>query len=427
MLAEIHQHVRHNFIVSVLDGAFFGFALGFASSVTILPLFVSTLTDSTVLIGMIASIQTIGWQLPQLLTAVRVARLRRYKPMVVLTSFHERWPFFGLALVAWMLPTLGSQLALVLTFGLLIWQAFGGGFTATAWQSMTGKIIPQNRRGTFWGAQAAGVNLMTSAGAVIAGTLLASLPSPLDFALCFLIAGSVMLVSWIFLSLTREPESDVSSTVATTGLAVRSMIAILRRETGFRWFLVSRILAQIAWTAISFYTIYAVRHFHMNEQTAGWMAGVMTLAHMTASVIFGWIGDKWGHRTVFMTSGLLIAASALLALLAPDLGWFYIVFALGGLFNAVLWTTTMAMTVEFGTEHERPLYFGLSNTIIGFASLLTPVVGGFLADTYGFAATFLMSAISGVLMVIVLFQIRPNKSKETNPVVSNILEHEGVS
>jgi MFS family permease len=410
LLAEIHQHIRHNFIVSVLDGAFFGFALGLASSVTVLPLFVSTLTDSTVLIGLIASIQTIGWQLPQLLTAVRVARLRRYKPMVVLTSFHERWPYFGLALVAWLLPTLGTQVALFLAFGLLIWQALGGGFTATAWQSMTGKIVPPNRRGTFWGVQAAGVNLMSSLGAVIAGTLLASLPSPTDFALCFLIAGALMLVSWGWLSLTREPESDPDDMLASSRLAWSNMSAILRRDASFRWFLAARILAQLAWTAISFYTIYAVRAFNMDEQTAGLLAGVMTIAHMGASPLLGWIGDQWGHRIVFMMGGLMIAASALLAMLAPELGWFFVVFGLAGCFNAVMWTTTMALTVEFGTPGERPLYIGLSNTLVGPAALLGPLVGGWLADTLGFQATFLISAVSGLFLILAVQRVVAQKA-----------------
>ena len=41
-----------------------------------------------------------GWQLPQILTASRVGRLRRYKPMVLTMAIHERLPFFALALVA---------------------------------------------------------------------------------------------------------------------------------------------------------------------------------------------------------------------------------------------------------------------------------------------------------------------------------------
>jgi MFS family permease len=412
LLAEIQRHVRHNFIVSVLDGAFFGFALGLASSVTVLPLFVSTLTDSTVLIGLIASIQAIGWQLPQLLTAVRVARLKRYKPMVVLVSFHERWPFFGLALVAWLLPTLGAQITLILTYLLLIWQAFGGGFTATAWQSMTGKIMPPNLRGTFWGTQAAGVNLMSSIGAVLAGALLLSLPSPMDFTVCFLIAGSAMMVSWGFLALTREPGSPASVSADTTTISWSSMISILRRDTGFRRFLGARILGQLAWTAISFYTIYAVRTYDLDEQTAGLFAGLMAFVHMAASPLLGWIGDRWGHRAVFMTSGLAIAGSALVAVTAASIGWFFLVFGLAGFFNAVLWTTTMAMTAEFGSEQETPLYFGLSNTVVGPVTLLAPLLGGWLADTegLGFHATFLLSAISGLLMMLVLYRIPSPKN-----------------
>lgn len=151
MPGEISKHLRHNFIVSVLDGGFFGLALGFASFVTILPLFVSTMTDSTILIGLVPALHNMGWQLPQLLMAGRVAHLRRYKPMVVLTTIHERLPFLGLAAVAWFLPALGHEVALLLTFALLVWQGLGGGFTATAWQSMIGKIMPAKHRGTFFG------------------------------------------------------------------------------------------------------------------------------------------------------------------------------------------------------------------------------------------------------------------------------------
>jgi hypothetical protein len=81
---EIEQKkiLRFNFIFNLLDGGFFGFALGFSSFVTIIPLFVSTLTDSAILIGLVPAIHNMGWQLPQLLVANKVAQKPRYKPMV---------------------------------------------------------------------------------------------------------------------------------------------------------------------------------------------------------------------------------------------------------------------------------------------------------------------------------------------------------
>jgi len=60
MQFEFHKNLRYNFFVNLTDGAFFGAALGFASFVTIIPLFVSTLTDSAILIGLIPAIHAMG-------------------------------------------------------------------------------------------------------------------------------------------------------------------------------------------------------------------------------------------------------------------------------------------------------------------------------------------------------------------------------
>ncbi len=190
----VYRYYRHNFFANVLDGGFFGFALGFASFITVIPLFVDQMTDSAVLIGLIPAIHSVGWQLPQLFVARRVTRMRRFLPMVLWMTIHERLPFFGLALVAWILPALGNEKALILTFAMLVWQGLGGGFTATPWQSMIGKIIPSENRGFFFGFQSAAANLLSFGSAILAGFLLERYDSPLDFTLCFLLAcGSKIL------------------------------------------------------------------------------------------------------------------------------------------------------------------------------------------------------------------------------------------
>ena len=168
---EIRKHLRHNTIVNLLDGAFFVSALGFASFVTVWPLFVSSLTDSALLIGLIPSIHMMGWQLPQLFTANRLSQEKVYRPAVLKATIHERLPFLGLALLALVTASIDRRLALLLTFMLLIWQGVGGGFAANAWQSMIGKIIPSERRGTLFGIQSAAANLISSGGAVGAGAI----------------------------------------------------------------------------------------------------------------------------------------------------------------------------------------------------------------------------------------------------------------
>src|SRR3970282_1364801 len=121
------KHLRYNVAVGLMDGGFFGVALGFASFGTILPLFVASMTNSATLIGLVPAIHATGWLLPQLFTASHTSRLRRYKRTVLVTTIHERVPFLGLAVVAFLLPKIGLQAGLIITFMLLTWQGLGGG------------------------------------------------------------------------------------------------------------------------------------------------------------------------------------------------------------------------------------------------------------------------------------------------------------
>lgn len=436
-----HKHVRFNFTVNILDGAFFGFAMGFASFVTVIPLFVSTLTDSSVLIGLIATMHAIGWQLPQLLTANRVARMRRYKPFVLFMTLNERLPFFALAGVALLVPIIGREWALLLTFLLVTWQAMGGGLGGTAWQTMIAKLMPTEVRGTFYGMQSSAANLLSSGSAIVAGfilegwrarfwlletgsaalvagTALEAMRDTSGFALCFFLAGISMLVSFGFLAVTREAESTaIQQTSRTQREFWRGLGRILKRDGNFRMFIIARSMAQIASFGVAFYTVYAARRFGMDAATAGVMTSVLLIAQVIANPVFGWLGDRNSHRLMFAFGVLLAGGGAALAVFAPSLEWFYLVFALAGMANAGLWPTIHALTVEFGTESERPYYIGLANTLVAPATLLAPIIGGWVADSVGYEATFGVAAVSAVLTVLIVVFLLVEPRHQTHTVL----------
>lgn len=395
-------HFRHNFVYNILDGSFFGLGLGFASFVTIIPLFVNTLTDSTLLIGLIPAIHTLGWQVPQLFMANRVARQARYKPLTLTMTLQERWPFLGLAVVALLSATISAPLALALTFILLIWQGLGAGLTATPWQSMITKIMPPNRVGLFYGSQNAAANLTAGIGAIIAGAILLRLDPAPGFALCFGIASVTMATSLLFLARTREAPTPPQPILQDPADFWPMLGGILRRDPNFRWFLVARVLAQFSFMAVGFFTIYAVRHLAADEQTVGVMTGLYLFIQTLAGPVIGLAGDRWGHRLVYIAGALFMTVSAGLALAAPEPAWFYAIYALAGVANAVFWTATMSIIVEFGTLAERPYYIGLTNTLIAPATLLAPIIGGWLVDAVSFEVMFAAAAAAGALTVAVL-------------------------
>ena len=397
---ERSKHFPFNFFVNVIDGGFFGMGLGFASFSTVLPLFVSNLTHSAILIGLIPAIHIVGWQLPQLFTAHWVGQQKRYKPMVMFFTVHERLPFLGLAAIAWFIPNLGPKVALFLIFGLLVWQGIGGGFTATAWQCMIGKIIPGDRLGVFFGFQSAAGNLLAGVGAVIAGQVLENNPPTSGFTLCFLLACAAFIISYLAISFTRERSSAPVTQSTERGIFWKNLRIILRRDTNFRWFIVVRILAQLGTVGIAFYTVYVVRYYGVDEATAGILTGLLMVVQTVFSPILGWLGDRWSHRGVMALGMVAAAVSAGVAVWAPSVGWFYLAYALAGIAYVVVWTIAMTMTLEFGQEHEKPSYIGLANTLIAPTAFIIPLLGGWLADYAGYHATFLATALGAIATVI---------------------------
>ena len=409
------NHLRYNVTVGLMDGGLFGVALGFASFGTILPLFVASMTDSATLIGLVPAIHSAGWLLPQLFTASHTSRLRRYKRTVLVNTIHERIPFLGFAVVALLLPRIGLQAGLVLTFLLLTWQGLGGGFTANPWTSMISKIIPPENRGTFFGTQAAVANLFISGSAIAAGYMLNGFENPVNFAVCFFVATVFFTLSWVALSFTREP-TDFDKVIEENPVPFwQGASAILKRDRNFDWFLVARTLSQFATMGFAFYIVYALRRFQMDEITAGFLTATLTIAQTIANAGMGWLGDKVGHRAMLIVGAAAATLSSFLAWMAPSLAWFFPIFILSGFANVSIWTNGMTMATTFSGEKDRPFYIGLAQTLTAPATMIAPLLGGWIADTQGFVVTFALSAILSVVMMgIFIFIIKePRALKHT--------------
>lgn len=418
------ENLRFNFTVNVLDGGFFGAALGFASFFTIIPLYVSNLTDSAVLIGLVPAIHAVGWQLPQLFTAHRVSKLKRYKHMALMMSLNERVPFVGLAIVAWFSPKLGVQWSLILTFILLIWQGFGGGFTATAWQSLVAKIIPVNLYGRFFGIQSSAVTFMMANASIIAGLVLSAYYTPLDFTICFLLASVMMVVSYFFLALTKEEDSPhtESSTLETESFRA-GLRSILSTDRDFRWYVFARILTQFATMGFAFLTIFAVKEFGVNESLIGILTGILLFTEVAMNPLLGWLGDQRGHLLTLKIGTIATIASLVLAVFTRSINWFFPIFILTGIANVAAWTIPLSMTLEFGTENQRPAYIGLSNTLVAPATFIAPILAGLIIDKVSYELAFIVSAAAGVItLVVLLFGVKDPRGRINTNNMATLIE-----
>jgi MFS family permease len=307
-----------------------------------------------------------------------------------------------LAFVGLLLPKIGPTAALIATFILLVWQGLGSGLTANAWQIMISKVIPGNIRGTFFGAQSAAANLLASLGAFLAGLLLVRLKAPYDFSTLFFIASGLYVLSWFFLNMTRETAPVQEEELPPPPPLWKNIKLILKTDHSFRNFLISRFVTQFGMMAFAFYTVFAVKHLTMSVLAVGVMTSILMITQVIANPLLGRLADKWSGKGVLVLGGLSAVLSAILAIIIKDPNWFVLVFILNGIAATAYWTIGITMSLQFGDERQRPTYVGMSNTLIAPSAILAPLVGGLLADSFGYSVTFITSAVIGLVSVITM-------------------------
>jgi MFS family permease len=390
--AEQARNYRWNFTTSTLDAAFFWFGISFISAGTILPLFISKLTDSTLPLGIVAIIAQGSWLLPQLFTANAVERLARKKPVVVnLGFFAERLPMWGM-LLAPLVAKRSPQLTLVLFLLAYAWFGLGGGVVATAWQDLVARCFPVNRRGRFWGFSSfVGIGI-GAAGSGFSAWVLKTFSFPTSFIYLFAIAAVSINLSWLFLALVREPVEPARTERQSNRQFWAGLLPLLRRDHNFRRFMVSRMLLALGNMGSGFITVAAVSRWDVSDATVGVYTAASLLGQMFGNLLFGLLSDRFGHKLSLELGACTSFLGFALAWLAPAAHWYYAVFLLLGFGASASIVSGVLVVMEFCEPSRRPTYLGLANTLTGLVSVAGPLLGAGLA-TWSYGYLFALSAV----------------------------------
>lgn len=410
---EVQRNYRWNFAVNLMDGASFWFGLSFISSSTIIPLFVSKLSTSPFLIGLVAVISQGSWYLPQLFTANFTEQLPRKKPIVInLGFFLERLPLW--IIVASALVAINSPpLALLLFFIGYAWHGLGAGVIAPAWQDLIARCFPVDRRGRFFGTTMFVGAATGAAGAALSTWLLETYPFPTSFAITFTIAAVGITASWIFLAMTREPVQPVDIPQQSNREFLSTLPSILRRDYNFRRFLVARSLMALGNMGTGFITVSALARWQVPDSTVGLYTAVYLVGQTVGNLSFGLLADRFGHKLSLEVGALASALAFTLAWRAPSPEWIYVVFLLMGINLGAVLVSGILVTLEFSTPQRRPTYVGMANTTLGLVSTVAPLLGAWLAGI-GYGWLFAVgAAINLIALAAMRWWVREPRWMET--------------
>lgn len=381
---------RRNIGLLGLDMAIFSMGQGALGPLTLIPLFVSKLTDNPLAIGAVVAAIQIGW-LPQIFIAGTIERSARKWPWVLLFSTLERVPALLLAVVALSVPHTGAWIVAVIYLCCFAQTTFGG-LGVTPWLDVIARVVPGRLRGRFMGTSNTAGALLGAGSAAIAAPLLDWYPFPYNFAACFGFAACIYLIGLIPLFMVREPPGPPPRPPRPFRGQLAELPGVLSSDAPFRRFLIGLCIASLATMSSGFLVVYGVSVLGAPDEIAGWYTAMLFIAQTVASVLMGWLGDRFGFTAVGRAMALAVVGLCAVALLAPNAVWLLVAFALMGVIQSSSMMARLTGPMEYAPAERRPSYIALAFGTVGPCAALAPLLGGQLVAWFGYAWLFGLSA-----------------------------------
>ena len=422
MNQERYPHLRRNAVCLGIDYVFFGIAIAFLNSTTVLPTLARRLTDSTVLVGLISTISTGGWLLPQLFAANFVAGRDRVKAYIIRPAFFGRVVLSatGVGILLFAVTNPGLALAIFFPCYLVFWLS--DGIASVPWLDVLAKAIPPTRRGRLFGVS----QIVYGATAIGIGGLVIYLLGPgspaafpLNYALLFFGAGLSLMISLAGVVLIREPVGQTSHDRISWGQYLPKLWNIVRTNPVFAQVMSGRLLVGFSTMAYAFYIIFAIENLGMSPGVVGPFTAAQTSGGILAGFVLGYLNERRGSVAVIritVAMSLVIPVLALFAhfaagALGPVLIYIYaIVFVLIGMVNSAFMLGFLSCIIEIAPASEIPIYVGLANTINSLM-LVAPLIGGWLLRVGTYPLLFLVSALCAGLAFIPVWALAEPRTR----------------
>jgi MFS family permease len=405
--AFVQRHYTRNFLANVFDYGLFMAALNIVPLVTIMPLLVSRMTDSKLVIGLLPALVNASFLLPQLLTANYTEGLRRKLPFTALCGTFERLPYPLIGIVILTLAVPAPALALPLILMLRSLAALSGGLGTPAWYDLIAKVIPVRRRGLYSSVGNGMGAALGVGGAALSAWILSRWIYPVDFAMCFFVASVFLFFSLAAFLFNKEPDSPSVKQRSPLRVYLSQLPSVLARDHNYVHYLVSRSVVLVGSMAAGFYMVYGVERFGLADSSAGVLTALLTGSQAIAGLFWGQVGDRVGHKAVLCGEALFVGLAAAVAWLAPSPAWLGVVFVMVGIAGSASTVSAMNIILEFCRAEDRPTYIGLTNTLLAPFVALGPIIGGVLATWFGYQPMFLVAVGAAVLGgSLMLFWVR---------------------
>jgi hypothetical protein len=413
---------RNNFRLGVLNGVLYIIGDTLMDPTLVIAAFLSQLSSSDLLIGLIIPIRDGLWAIPQFWMSGYIQTLAYKIELFRKVSIIR---IIGFALLALEINFISEPSILITCFFITyIIMSLAGGLSGLAWLEIVSKTIPSRRRGEFF-ALRLGISGVFNIGASLFVRWLLSSQSPLTFPHNFGILSILYFLlcsSGIFLfTFVKEPADQNLLPPQKMGVLFQRAVVILKEDVIYRNFNILLILMAVAGMATPFFAIYVQQSLGGDTSMVGVYLGVTIVSNLVANLFFGRVSRQVGNRSVMVfsvLSGLIMSIMVLLlAFLAAPLHisptyaslWLIPVFILSGIRATGYTIASNCIMLDISPTRDRSLYVGFLNTISGFFILAT-ALSGVIKDFLGINTLLLITMFTHLISLYLAFHIRIKRS-----------------
>ena len=393
---DAERSFRLNASCFITDYVLFGVGMAFINQSTVLPTFVSRITDSTLLIGLIATIQSGAWLIPQVFVAGLVADRPRKRPFMLAAAVASRPLFLALALATLVIGERNPAILVALLFAVMLVFGVADGFVSVPWFDILCRAIPPSRRGRVIGlAQVINGLIGVAVGGVVALVLVdPALRFPTNFAVLFALAGGAFMFSLIALALIREPAPTFEAPLERRANIFAKIVPVLRTDRRLVRIIVVRLLFGVGAMIFPFYIVFANRSLGFGAADVGLFLSAQVFGGVAGGLLFGQLGDRVGTRATIRAAVPIAAVAPALGLVCGSLGSTLgptLIYVVAGVFVAIGMTFScyqlgfINYVLELAPDNQHAIYVGLYNALVGLLLVVPPLAGWMLQVTsFGF-------------------------------------------
>jgi predicted MFS family arabinose efflux permease/uncharacterized protein with PQ loop repeat len=417
---QVDRYHSHNLRVNLVEGSLFRFGVALLNAATVISAFLLSMGASKVVVGLVPSLFTFFWTMPQIISAYRLGHLPKKRRTLMIRRFISGLPWVAMAVVlafyrgtpAWQNGAVVALIGTVIVFSLL------GGYTVPLWVDFIGKIFRPGSRGSFYGWRAMLGATLGVAGSFALVFLLDPdrVTFPYGYAWTFAAAGACFSVGALFLGRSREAAPPKPLHDASKHGFIEELAATWRSSRAYRVFVTGAVVGTFGGAGMGgvmawpFYMARAKEVLGGGGAYIGWATAVLILGEVIAALVGGRLVDRVGARIVYAASAILSCLTPLLGLAVNSLWLYLVVFLLMGFSRGLCAVSYHNVVLELMPMDLRARGIGLANFIRSPACLIASPIGGLILAGTGYTTLFVTAAIGGAASaVLLLLGLRGNQ------------------